>query len=154
PAAQAEEKVYPKVNLAVSYVVDPTWPKRPANMKWGQMPGIAVDAHDQVYIFTRSPNPVQVYDASGKFIRSCGEGTLKTAHHINIDHEGNVWVADIGYHVVQKYTPKGKLLLTLGTKGKPGRDKNHLNMPTDMAITPKGDIFVADGYGNDRIVHF
>jgi DNA-binding beta-propeller fold protein YncE len=46
------------------------------------------------------------------------------------------------------------LLKTLGTPGKAGDDENHLNKPTDMAITPSGDVFVSDGYGNDRIVHF
>jgi DNA-binding beta-propeller fold protein YncE len=154
PAARGEDREYPKVNLATSYVVDKNWPQRPADLKWDAMSGVAVDAHDRVYLFTRSPNPVQVYDADGKFIRSWGQDTIKQAHHIKIDHDGNVWVADIGYHVVQKYTPTGKLLLTIGTRGKPGRDRTHLNKPTDMAITPAGDVFVSDGYGNDRIVHF
>jgi len=154
PAPRTEGREYPRVNLAASYVVDAHWPQRPANMKWDAMSGVAVDAQDRVYIFTRSQDPVQVYDADGKFIRSWGRDRIKTAHHIKIDHEGNIWIADVGYHVVQKYTPQGKLLLTVGTKGKAGRDKTHLNMPTDMAITPKGDIFVSDGYGNNRIVHF
>ena len=72
-----------------------------------------------------------------------------------IDRQGNVWIADIGNHVVEKYTPDGKLLQTIGAKGKAGRDKAHFNMPTDMAIDPKtGDVFVSDGYGNARVVHF
>jgi DNA-binding beta-propeller fold protein YncE len=154
PSAHAQDRQYPKVNLATSYVVDKNWPQRPADMKWDAMSGIAVDAQDRVYLFTRSANPVQVYDADGKFIRSWGQDFIKQAHHIKIDHEGNVWVADIGYHVVQKCTPDGKVLLTIGSRGKPGRDKTHLNKPTDMAITPRGDVFVSDGYGNDRIVHF
>lgn len=155
PLAHAqEESKYPRVNLARAYVVDADWPKRPAEMKWGEMSGVAVDAHDHVYCFSRGTPPVQVYDASGKLIRAWGKDTLKTAHHIKIDHEGDVWVADIGNHVVEKYTPEGKLLLTVGTKGKLGRDRTHLNMPTDMAISPQGDVFVSDGYGNNRIVHF
>jgi DNA-binding beta-propeller fold protein YncE len=97
---------------------------------------------------------VQVYDADGRFLRAWGKDTIKSAHHIKIDHEGNVWIADIGQHVVQKYTPEGKLLLTLGTKDHAGTDSTHLNMPTDMAITPQGDVFVSDGYGNARVVHF
>src|SRR5262249_21321935 len=96
------------------------------------------------------------YDSNGKFVRAWGQDTIKTkvAHHIKIDHEGNVWIADIEDHVVQKYTPEGKLLLTIGTPGQMGRDKTHLNQPTDMAITPAGDVFVSDGYGNARVVHF
>ena len=75
-------------------------------------------------------------------------------HHLRIDHEGNIWVADFGLHVVQKFTPAGELLQTLGVKGEKGEDETHFNMPTDMAITKSGDIFVTDGYGNRRIVHF
>ncbi len=150
----AQEPKYPKVNLAIAYQVDAKWPQRPDDMPWGAMPGIAVDANDHVYLFTRSSEPVQVYTADGKFVRSWGKGVLKDAHHLKIDHDGNVWVADIGRHVVEKYTSDGKHLLTLGTEGVAGRDKKHLNMPTDMAITKAGDIFVADGYGNARIVHF
>jgi len=55
---------------------------------------------------------------------------------------------------VRKFTPQGKLLLTLGTEGAAGADESHLNMPTDMAIAPSGDVFVSDGYGNNRVVHF
>jgi streptogramin lyase len=145
---------YPKVDAAAGFTVDPSWPRKPAMAKWEAVSGIAVDRKDQVYVYTRGTPPVQVYDAAGNFIRSWGEDTIKSAHHIKIDPEGNVWTADIGYHTVQKFTPEGKLLLTLGTKGVPGRDASHFNMPTDMAITRTGDIFVSDGYGNARIAHF
>ncbi len=148
------EPRYPVVNVATAYSVDPHWPQRPSGVQWGAVSGVTVDANDRVWVFTRSDQPVQVYEADGKFVRSWGQDTIKSAHHIKIDREGNVWVADIGHHTVQKYTPEGKLLLTLGTKDHPGKDETHLNMPTDMAITPAGDIFVSDGYGNARVVHF
>jgi DNA-binding beta-propeller fold protein YncE len=150
----AQESKYPKVNVATAYVVDPKWPQQPEHCKFAEVSGIAVDAKDNVYVYTRGTPPVQVYDADGRFIRAWGQDTIKSAHHIKIDHEGNIWVADIGHHTVQKHTPDGKLLLTIGTPDQPGRDKSHLNMPTDMAITPKGDVFVSDGYGNARVVHF
>jgi hypothetical protein len=155
-AGQEAKPKWPKVNVALAYTVDPSWPQKPADFKWAEMPGVAVDAKDQVYIFTRSTPPVQVYDAGGKFIRAWGSDTInpKSAHHIKIDHDGNVWISDIHDHVVQKYTPEGKLLLTIGTRGVAGRDKTHFNQPTDMAITKNGDVFVSDGYGNARVVHF
>lgn len=156
PCSAQEAAKYPKVNTAAAYLVDPGWPKRPVSMKWAEMPGLAVDAQDRVYLFTRTDTPVQVYDADGNFVRSWGAGVLKpgAAHHVKIDHEGHIWLADIADHVVRKFTPEGKLLLTLGTPGAAGRDSTHLNKPTDMAITPAGDVFVSDGYGNARIVHF
>lgn len=155
PLAHPQEKdpKYPHVNVATVWAVDGKWPQRPADMTWGHVPGIAVDKNDEVYVFTRAEPPVQVYDASGKLLRTWGKG-IKSAHHIKIDQAGNVWIADVGNHVVEKYTPDGKLLLTIGIKGEAGRDQSHLNMPCDMAIGPNGDVYVADGYGNARVIVF
>lgn len=143
-----------KVNLAVGYQVDPEWPRKPAGLKWGQMPGLAVDAQDQVWIFHRGKTPVQVFDRDGSLVRSWDNASFNSGHHMKIGPEGNVWLTDAGAHAVYKYTPEGDLLMTLGTPGKPGEDDRHFNRPTDMAITPAGDIFVTDGYGNSRVVHF
>ena len=153
PLAQAGEK-YPRVNVARTWAVDPRWPQRPPGLVWGHVPGIAVEARDHVYVFTRAEPPVQVYDAAGKYLRGWGTGHIKNAHHIKIDGGGHVWITDIGNHVVEKYTPEGKLLLSLGTRGKAGRDRTHFNKPTDVAVTADGDLYVSDGYGNARVVHF
>src|SRR5262249_35677998 len=53
-------------------------------------------------------------------------------------------------HLVMKFDRDGKLLLTLGEKGKPGDGPDHFNKPTDVAVTPTGEFYVADGYGNAR----
>src|SRR5678815_4165690 len=116
------------------------------NMGWGDVPGIAVDRQDQVWIFTRTNPAVQVFTAEGQFVRAWGEGVVSNAHHIRIDHNGNVWLADIGYHVVRKCTPEGKVLLTIGTPGQRGEGPGLLNKPTDMVIAANGDIFISDGY--------
>ncbi len=145
---------YPHVNVARTWVADPKWPAKPRDFVWGHVPGIAVDGKDRVYVFTRAEPPVQVYDASGKFLRGWGTGHIKNAHHIKIDPQGHVWTTDVGNHVVEKYTPEGKLLLSLGTRGKAGRDREHFNMPTDVAFAPDGGLYVSDGYGNARVVHF
>jgi len=141
--------------VVTEYDVDPSWPKRPDNVSGkGWVSGLAVDSQDQVWFFRKGPDPVQVYTADGDFVRTWGKGMFESPHHLRIDHDGNVWVADFGLHVVQKFTPDGKLLMTLGARGEKGKDEKHFNMPTDMAITPSGDIFVTDGYGNRRVVHF
>src|SRR5262245_44190828 len=120
PTAAGESK-YPRVNLARTWAVDPKWPQKPPGVVWGHVPGIAVDGKDNVYVFTRAKPPVQVYDAHGKYLRGWGE-EIKNPHHIKVDPDGNVWITDIGNHVAEKYTPDGKLLQTLGTKGKAGRE--------------------------------
>jgi DNA-binding beta-propeller fold protein YncE len=136
-----------------AYAVDPKWPAKPAGVQWAEMPGVDVDGRDQVYLFTRNAPYVQVYSASGAFVRAW-EQPFKLSHHLKIDPEGNVWTTDIGTHTVQKFTPEGKLLLTLGTPGQSGCDSSHFNQPTDAAFTAAGEVFVSDGYGNTRVVHF
>jgi streptogramin lyase len=140
--------------LAISYQVDPSWPQRPADLTWSDVPGVSVDAHDHVWVFTRTDVPVQEYEVNGKFIQAWGKGIIKRAHRLRFDQQGNVWLADIGNHVVLECTPDGRVLRTLGTKGEAGDDQTHLDKPTDMAIAPAGDVFVSDGYGNNRIVHY
>ncbi len=151
---EPETMAYPRVNMATWFEVEPDWPQKPAEFQWEAMPGIAIDRQDRVWTFTRSTPPVQVYAVDGTFIRSWGSQEIETAHHIKIDHVGNVWIADIGKHVVRQFSPGGELLRTLGTPGKAGADETHLNKPTDMAITADGEVFVADGYGNNRVVQF
>lgn len=145
---------YPRVNMAPWYVADPNWPQRPADLNWGDMSGVAVDGQDRVWLYTRAQPPVQVFSADGKFIRSWGSDTIDRAHFLRFDCEGRVWVTDVGKHVVMQFTPEGKLLRTLGTPGEPGEDATHLNKPTDVAVTPAGEIYVSDGYGNNRVVQF
>jgi streptogramin lyase len=163
PAAKAtgaEPTPYPHVTLSTWYRVDPGWPRRPENVPWGRTPGVTVDRNDHVWIFTRVDPPVQVYTAEGKFLRAWGGDLIATtptgmsSHQIKIDHEGMIWLADTGNHVILRCTPEGKLLKTLGTPGEPGCDETHLNKPTDMAVARDGDVFVTDGYGNNRVVHF
>jgi DNA-binding beta-propeller fold protein YncE len=155
PAPKYEMRpAYPRTNLSTAYEAVPSWPARPKNLTWGAVAGIAISPSDQIWTFNRGTVPVQVYTASGELVRSWGQGQFREPHQVRIDHDGGVWLVDSGLHVVKKFTPEGKLLLTLGTAGEPGEDSTHLNRPTDVAVAPGGDTFVADGYGNNRVVHF
>ena len=153
--AMAQYPSYPPEPTVIEYVVDPDWPQRPDELgPRGAIAGVEVDGDDQVWAVERTEVPVQVYSPEGKLVRSWGQGKLKGAHTLRFDPEGNVWVSDFSLHVLRKFTPEGELLMTLGMLGKAGDDEHHFNRPTDMAITPAGDIFVTDGYGNRRVVHF
>ena len=149
PAAKA-----PHINLATSYCVDPTWPKRPKQIVWGEMPSVAIDKGDRVWVCSRVKPFVPLYDADGRFVRGWGDDVLVLPHGMRLDPEGNIWVTDARLHIVVQFTPQGKVLKTLGTRGVHGNDRTHFNMPTDVAPTPTGDVFVSDGYGNNRIVRF
>jgi DNA-binding beta-propeller fold protein YncE len=71
-----------------------------------------------------------------------------------VDPQDNIWVTDKDHHLIYKFSHEGKLLLTLGTKGVPGADATHFDGPADLAFTPEGDFYLADGYQNNRIVKF
>jgi DNA-binding beta-propeller fold protein YncE len=152
-AQHAPRVSYPRVNLAVGYDVDPKWPADQEHA-WGAMAGIALDASRRIWLFNRGDVPVQVFTDMGKIVRSWGRGQFREPHQVRIDGEGNVWLVDSSLHIVRKFTQEGVLLLTLGTPDTAGDDSAHLNRPTDVAITQEGQVFVADGYGNNRIVHF
>ena len=139
----------------ISFHADPDWPNESPSMDWEAVPGVAFDGHDEIWVFTRTEEkPVRAYKTNGEFVRAWGTGRIVSAHHLRIDHDGNVWAADFKGHVIQKFSVDGELLLTLGTKGVPGEDARRFNEPTDMAITRDGSVFVSDGYKNSRVVHF
>lgn len=108
-------------------------------------------------------NPVLKFDAGGNLVRRFGERMFNLPHGIHVDRDGNVWVTDaegpaegpneanasrLGKgHAVYKFSPDGKVLLTLGTPGVAGDGTGErLNEPCDVATAPNGDIFVADGH--------
>ena len=151
PSAQSAN---PRISLATGYAVDPRWPARSPALDWGAVAGIAIGRDGEIWTFHRGEEPVRVFSTSGQLLRSWGRGEFREPHQLRIDGGGNVWLVDSGLHFVRKYSSKCELLLTLGTKGVSGEDPAHFNRPTDVAVAPSGDVFVADGYGNNRIVHF
>jgi DNA-binding beta-propeller fold protein YncE len=132
----------------------PGWPKLPAGVKFGPVSAVATDSADRVFVFHRGKQPVMVFERDGTFVRSWGDVYIKSAHGLRIDHENNVWLTDVGYHQVFRFDPQGKLLLSLGKKGEPGPGPDHFDRPTDVAVTPAGDFYVSDGYGNSRVLKF
>src|SRR5271165_6045430 len=106
--------------------------------------------------------PVLHFDASGKLLKSFGEGRFIFPHGMFVDKQGNVWITD-GQgrdgkgHQVFKFSPSGEVLLTLGKAGVAGDGPDEFNQPSDVVVAANGDIFVADGHGgksNARIVKF
>jgi DNA-binding beta-propeller fold protein YncE len=130
----------------------------PAGWKFGRVSAVATDRDaKEVFVFHRGPkaDPIIVFDFKGKYLRSWGRGLFGNPHGMRVDKDGNVWVTDNGDHQVMKFNREGKLLLTLGIKGKPATDDKTFNRPTDLAFSPDGQFFyVSDGYGNSRVVKF
>jgi DNA-binding beta-propeller fold protein YncE len=143
---------------------------------WGGSNGVAIDRDGKsVWAVDRcSPgtapgclgskgNPVHQFDESGKEIRSFGGGMFVWPHGIHVDRDGNVWVADARApspddlnkfpgeggkgSVVVKFSPDGKVLLTLGKPGVRGNPPEALTDPTDVVTDPgNGDVYVAESH--------
>ena len=122
------------------------------------MAGVAVDSKDDVYVFNRGEHPVIVFDRDGNFLRSWGEDMYAPrTHGIHIAPDDTVYCANDAMHTIQKFTPEGKLLMTLGTERSPAPvwEGQPFNRPTHAAVSPvTGDIYVSDGYGNCRVHRF
>ncbi|XP_036148477.1 peptidyl-alpha-hydroxyglycine alpha-amidating lyase 2-like [Monomorium pharaonis] len=100
-------------------------------------------------------NTVLTLDSeTGDIIRGWGNQTFYLPHGIHIDSFGNIWLTDIALHQVFKYSPSGVLQLVLGEKFEPGSDVEHFCQPTSVAVLPSGEIVVADGYCNNRLILF
>ena len=130
------------------------WGKLPEGWRYVECAGVAVDGKDNVFVFTRGEHPVIVFDRDGRFLRSWGEGLVRRAHAVTIDADEMVWLTDDLHHTVRKFTPDGKLLLTIGDPDKPSelQGGKPFNRPTHVAICPKtGFLFISDGYGNSRV---
>ena len=151
----------------------------PAGRPMGATSGIDIDRDGRsVWVFDRcgantcagsTLAPIMKFDANGALVRSFGEGMFIFPHSIYSDPDGNIWVTD-GQgpdgkdpnrngkgHQVFKFSPEGKLLMTLGTAGVAGETPTTFNAPSAVVVAPSGDIFVADGHGattNNRIVKF
>ena len=116
--------------------------------------GIAVNSRGHIYVFRRGKHPLMEFDPTGKFIRSIADDLFLIAHSLRVDSHDNIWAVDNGTHMVVELNSEGRVLLALGKFKIPGADWGHFNQPTDVAIDRDGNIFVADGYVNMRIMKF
>ncbi len=148
------------------------WAK-PKGWSFNDVCGLSIDSQDRVYILSRSAHPVAVFDREGNFLASWGEEFFTRAHGSYSGPDGSVYCTDDGNHTVSKFTPEGKLLQVLGSKDQPS-DTGYVpqsgglheslatithggppfNRPTGIALSPSGEIYVSDGYGNARVHKF
>ena len=149
-----------------TYEMVEDWAKLPAGWTLGQT-AIVTDSQDRVYLFNRSEHPLIVLDRDGNFLSSWGEGVLTDAHGMYIDADDNLYLPVKNSHVVLKYSSQGNLLMTLGSWDQPSdtgwsgdyndtvqRAAGPFNLPSDVALSPGGDLYISDGYGNARVHRF
>ena len=180
-AAPSFAQTSPDPNAAPNpYRLDDGWAKLPPGRKWGGTFGISVDRSDgkSIWAFDRCEQqtfcadshlaPIFKFDPSGKMLANFGADMFAAPHGLFVDRYGNVWATDFQIkngkgNTVTKFSPDGKVLMTLGKPGVAGdNDSTDLfNAPSGVLIAPDDSIFVADGHGeinkqytNARIVKF
>ena len=132
------------------------WAKLPAGVTFKESPGVAIDSRDNVYVLTRSEDPIVVFDQAGNYIRSFGKGqfSIDRTHGLYMAHDDSVLAADDGIHTIQKFNSEGEKVMEIGARNNPAVkwSGEPFNRPTSAAIMPSnGDIYVSDGYGNSRV---
>lgn len=149
-----------------TYELAEGWGQLPPGWEWGQVGGVAVDAQDRVHVFTRTDHPLMVFDRDGTFLYSWGEGVFEDAHGICIGPDDSIYLVDRNPQVAMKLTHEGKLLFTMGNRGQPSdtgyTEENRtvlypgppFHHPTDVALSPEGEIYISDGYRNCRVHKF
>jgi streptogramin lyase len=146
-------KQAPKLPLQ-SGALDVTAPSTPG---WalGMVSWVAAGPDGLIYLLQRGEqaDPVIVVDRNGTIVRSWGKGLYTTPHAIRIDPQGNVWTTDAASSMVYKFSPQGTKLLEIEVGGQP-TPCNRFCSTTDVAFAPNGNIFIADGYRNARILEY
>lgn len=153
-------------DLPNPYVSADGWAKLPGGREWGSTAGVDIDP-DGVHLWAidrcggnscaeSDLDPIVKIDPTGRVVTSFGGGMLLFPHGLHVDREGNVWVTD-GQgsngrgHVVLKFSPEGRLLMTLGTPGVAGDGTGpRLETPCDVVTDLAGNIYVGDGHSGQN----
>src|SRR5437016_7273668 len=155
----------------IPFTTVPNFLKLPPGEYLGEAVAVATNSKGHIFVFHRSNNNrLFEFDQTGKFIKEIGGGFLgfEFAHSVRVDKDDNSWTVDEGSNMVTKFSPEGKVLMVLGRRPlavlgvlpaapqPPNRTakKYEFCRPTDVAWDPQGNIFVSDGYCNNRVVKF
>ncbi|MBM3772673.1 MAG: hypothetical protein FJW27_15570 [Acidimicrobiia bacterium] len=166
-------KVTPINNLPNPFETIRNFGPLPTGRRWGSVSAIHVDIDGKsIWAGDRcgtnscagsDVDPIVKLDATGKVVKMFGAGQIIWPHGMDVDKQGNVWVVDARVatadelkkfpnaagkgNTVLKFSPEGKLLMTLGTAGKAGNpEQGAFTEPNDVLIAPDGSIFVAEAH--------
>jgi DNA-binding beta-propeller fold protein YncE len=183
-AAQQPGAAPPSVLRPPVFAADEKWPTVPNNWVLGEVSSIAVDSHDHIWVLHRPASipadkraqaapPVLEFDTSGKLLSSWGGPGAgfdwpEREHGIWVDSKDFVWIsgnggwpkptaAGSGDDMILKFTNTGKLVLQIGKRGqsKGNTDTANVHQPADVFVDAvANELYVADGYGNQRVVVF
>ena len=146
------------------------WYQLPEGRTMGSTSAVTVTPNGHIWVAERCGvnscagsglAPILEFEPSGKLVRTLGAGMFVFPHSITFDKDGSFWVTDgqgrdgKGQQAI-KFSPEGKVLMTLGKAGVAGDGEDTFNQPNAVAIAPNGDLFVSDGHnvgrGNARVL--
>src|SRR5262245_30088357 len=170
-SAPAQQKDAARNDLPQPYRTTRDWGELPPGVKWAAVTAVEPSPDGSIYVIHRcfanscagrSEAPILKYNANGKLLKSWGEGMFIFPHGATVDRDGNLWVTDARGeggkgHQVFKFSPDGKVIITLGKAGVSGSGADLFDQPTDVLVAPNGDIFVTDSHRNgknNRVVKF
>jgi sugar lactone lactonase YvrE/mannose-6-phosphate isomerase-like protein (cupin superfamily) len=161
----------PRNDLPQPYRTTRDWGELPTGVKWAAVTAVEPAPDGTIFVVHRCvanscagrpEAPILKYSPEGKLLASFGQGMFVFPHGGTVDRDGNLWLTDARGdagkgHQVFKFSPDGKVLMTLGRAGVSGSGPDLFDQPTDVAIAPNGEIFVTDSHRNgknNRIVKF
>jgi len=154
----------------IPYSSVPNFLKMPPGETLGEAIGVATNSKGHVFVYIRSATTrLWEFDKNGTFVKEIGKGYygFEFAHSVRVDPQDNIWTVDEGTNTVTKFSPDGKFLMVIGHRP-PAVDgvvatvfganapaqKYIFCRPTDVGWDPQGNIFVSDGYCNNRVVKY
>ena len=150
----------------------PNFFKNPPGIYTGENMGIATSSKGNIYIYHRAyETRLFEYTPQGQFVREIGRNNygFSFAHSVRVDAQDNIWAVDEGTDMLVKFSPEGRVLMTIGRREDPvamlsnmpgsgsfhGRnEKYRFGRQTDVAFDQQGNIFVSDGYFDGRVVKY
>src|SRR5437764_14775439 len=144
--------------------------KLPSGEYLGESVAVATNSKGHIFVFHRSATTrLFEFDQAGNFVKEIGSGYygFEFEHSVRVDKDDNIWTVDEGSNMITKFSPDGKVLMVIGRRPpavdgpvvsasgpNPPAQKYILCRPSDVGFDPQGNIFVSDGYCNNRYVKY
>ena len=168
--ATAQQKATITGVAEIPFTSVPNFLKLPPGESLGESVAVATNSKGHVFVYhRRDTTRLFEFDRNGTFLKEIGKGYygFEFAHSVRVDKDDNIWTVDEGTNLVTKFSPEGKVLMVLGRRppavdgpvvfpagpNQPSQ-KYIFCRPTDVGLDPQGNIFVSDGYCNNRVVKY
>src|SRR6266481_8498226 len=169
-SASAQQKATITGVPEIPFTYVPNFLKLTAGEYLGEAVAVATNSKGNIFVYhRRDTTRLFEFDRNGTFIKEIGKGYygFEFAHSVRVDKDDNIWTVDEGTNLVTKFSPEGKVLMVIGRRPpavdgpvvsasgpNPPAQKYILCRPSDVGFDPQGNIFVSDGYCNNRVVKY